>query len=297
MSFTNEGRTFSAMFDNRAEADRAVASLRELGVSDVVMHGEGNTGYDASRRNPPEERGFFESLSDFFFPEDDRASYAEGLHRGGYLVTARNVPENLVGPARDVLDQHGSVDMDAREQEWRNEGWDAAHWRDDRPRDADFAATEGVDPELARRDPAAAPHGEKIDVVEEDVRIGKRDVDLGTVRVRSYVRETPVSEDVELTREHVEVQRRPVDRPAGDADFQDRTIEARQRGEEAVVSKEARVVEEIELTKHQDSRVERVEDTVRKTEVEIDEDGRNRRVEGHDPDRPANPDKPAIYKD
>lgn len=182
MSFVNEGRTFSAMFDSRPEADRAITALRDLGVNDVVMHGEGNAGYDETRRNPPEDRGFFEALADFFFPVEDRASYAEGLHRGGYLVTARNVPENLVGPARDVLDQHGSVDLDSRERAWRDEGWDAAHWH-------------GED----TIEPAARPHGEQMD--EEDVRLGRRDVDLGTVRVRSYVRGVPVAENVEMRRQ------------------------------------------------------------------------------------------------
>lgn len=276
MSFANEGRTFSAMFDNRADADRAVAALHDLGATDVVLHGEQNAGYDATRRNPPEERGFFDALADFFFPDDDRAAYAEGLHRGGYLVTVRNVPDDLIGPARDVLDQHGSVDIDAREQEWRTEGWDAGTWREPAAR-GDFIATEGVDPALADRrdyaaDPATHPEGEKIDIVEEQVRIGKRDVDMGTVRVRSYVREMPVSEEVELSREDVEIQRRPVDRPAGEGDFQDRTIEARRHGEEVVVDKQARVVEEVELAKTRDSHVERVEDTARRTEVEIEDD-------------------------
>ncbi|MDO5704549.1 MAG: hypothetical protein Q4G49_05665 [Paracoccus sp. (in: a-proteobacteria)] len=194
MSFVNEGRTFSAMFDTRTEADRAVVALHDVGVHDVVVHGENNAGYDASRRNPPEDRGFFEALADFFFPEDDRASYAEGLHRGGYLVTARNVPEDLFGRARDALDQLGSVDLDAREREWRDEGWDAAHWRGDHlaapAARSEFAESEGVDPELTQPldRPAAAP-GDRTDAISQDPRIGRRDMDLGTARVRSYVRE------------------------------------------------------------------------------------------------------------
>src|SRR5215208_5245795 len=63
------------------------------------------------------------------------------------------------------------------------------------------------------------------------------------VRVRSYVVETPVQEQVNLREEHVSVERRPVDRAAspGDNLFRERTIEAEERAEEAVVAKEARV--------------------------------------------------------
>ena len=59
----------------------------------------------------------------------------------------------------------------------------------------------------------------------------------GRVRIRSYVVETPVNEQVRLHSESVQVERKPVDRPiaAGDALFQDRVIEAEERAEEAVV--------------------------------------------------------------
>jgi stress response protein YsnF len=69
----------------------------------------------------------------------------------------------------------------------------------------------------------------------------------------------------------VTIERRPVDRAATAADFSagDRTIEAHERHEEAVVSKEARVVEEIGLRSESETRTERVSDTVRKTEVEV----------------------------
>lgn len=271
MTYESTGRTLSAMFDTKAEADRAAAALREIGATDVVLHGEANPGYGEVRHEEPESRGFFEALGDFFFPDEDRAAYAEGLSRGGYLVTATNVPENLVAPSLEILESEGSVDLDARETEWRDDGWDQTA----------YVGAPGTyatgDPALAatdRRDPAFArdidPNGEKIDVVEEQLNVGKRDVDLGTVRVRSYVREVPVSEDVQLTSERVEIQRNPVDREAGAGAFEERVIEAREHGEEAVVDKQARVVEEIELAKKRETRTEHVEDTVRKTEVEIE---------------------------
>ena len=111
-------------------------------------------------------------------------------------------------------------------------------------------------------------------MVEEELRVGKREVGRGSVRVRSYVTERPVEEQVELRQEHVTIERRPVDRElaAGEAAFQERTIEAVERGEEAVVSKTARVTEEIGLRKDVERETETVRDTVRKQDVEIEDD-------------------------
>ncbi len=129
---------------------------------------------------------------------------------------------------------------------------------------------------MARTTAAATPgvEGEAIPIVEEDIRIGKRVVGRGGVRVRSYVLERPVEQDVTLRDERVEVERRPVDRPAGtvpaDA-FRERSIEVTATGEEAVVQKDARVVEEVVVRKDAQERTETVRDTVRKTEVEVED--------------------------
>jgi uncharacterized protein (TIGR02271 family) len=115
---------------------------------------------------------------------------------------------------------------------------------------------------------------ESVPVVEEELRVGKRDRSHGRVRVRSYVREQPVSEDVTLSEERVNVERRPVDRPlgAGEDAFRERSIEAEEHSEEAVVSKDARVVEEVAINKEHDTHTETVSDTVRKTDVEVERD-------------------------
>jgi len=114
---------------------------------------------------------------------------------------------------------------------------------------------------------------EVIPVVEEQLQVGKRAVEHGRVRVRSYVTEQPVSEQVSLREENVNVERRPVDRPITGADaFQERTIEMTEQGEEAVVSKEARVTEEVVLDKDVEQRSQTVQDTVRRTEVEVEDE-------------------------
>lgn len=113
---------------------------------------------------------------------------------------------------------------------------------------------------------------ERIPLAEETLRVGKRQVVEGRVRIRSYVVETPVSETVHLRDEHVQVERRPVDRPVtGDADpFREREIEATESHEEAVVSKDARVREELVMRRTTDEHDETVKDTVRRTEVRED---------------------------
>ncbi|MGJ7917258.1 DUF2382 domain-containing protein [Massilia sp. LXY-6] len=115
-----------------------------------------------------------------------------------------------------------------------------------------------------------------IPVVQEDVKIGKREVQRGGVRVFSRVVETPVNETVNLREEHVNVERRPVDQPISSADsslFKEQTIEMRERAEEAVVQKTARVVEEVRVGKETTQRQENIHDTVRHTEVQVEKLG------------------------
>ena len=112
-----------------------------------------------------------------------------------------------------------------------------------------------------------------IPVVEEELVVGKREVDRGGVRVYSHVVERPAEADVTLRDERVNVERRVVNRPATAADFQtgNESFELRASGEEAVVGKSSRVVEEVLIGKDSSERTEAVRDTVRKTEVEVEQ--------------------------
>lgn len=120
---------------------------------------------------------------------------------------------------------------------------------------------------------------ERIPLVEERLVVGKREVETGGIRVRSRIVEKPVSEQVRLRDEHVEVERRPVtgrvENPG--ALFQERTIEMTETDEEAVVAKEARVREEMVVRKDVDHHDEQISDTVRRTEVDVEEIGANDR--------------------
>ncbi|MDC0715567.1 YsnF/AvaK domain-containing protein [Nannocystis bainbridge] len=115
----------------------------------------------------------------------------------------------------------------------------------------------------------------EMKVVEEDLLVGKRVVEHGRVRVYARVTERPVEEQVSLREEHVTVKRRPVDRPATGEDmgaFRESSMEMTEYAEEAVVAKEARVVEEVVVGREVETRTETVRDKVRRTDVEVVEE-------------------------
>ena len=114
----------------------------------------------------------------------------------------------------------------------------------------------------------------RIPVIEEKLVVGKREREAGMVRVESHVTEQPVEEKVQLHEEHATIERRPVNREAAPGALdraQDQSIEIREMAEEPVVQKTARVVEEVVVSKDTSERTETIRDTVRHSEVEVDE--------------------------
>ena len=91
------------------------------------------------------------------------------------------------------------------------------------------------------------------------------------------VSEQPVEQTVTLREEKVEAERRPADRELSpeeaDAAFQGKTVEMLGTSEEVEVSKTARVVGEVAIGKAVGEREETIQDTVRRTEVEVEELG------------------------
>ena len=275
-------RTITAFFDRRQDADEAIQRLVAEGVSrsniNIVEGSQGSAqGSTTARSSVQEGMGFWDALKELFLPEEDRSTYAEGLRRGGYLVTVR-ASNTQYERVIDILDDEGTVDLDQREAQWRAEGW-TGH----------SSGSSGSS--AGTRVDRTAGDRETIPVVEEQLNVGKREVEGGRVRVRSYVVEQPVQEQVNLRDESVNVERRPVDRPLTGADrdraFQERTIEAEEKSEEAVVNKEARVKEELVVNKDVNQRTETVSDTVRRTEVDVqDERGTGGAASNIDPTAP-----------
>ena len=186
------------------------------------------------------------------------------------------------------------MDLDEQQNTWRSEGWQGYDSSATGSTSGLGATAAGLGTALTGSD-SDAHHGtdqtrtgltgrsgmserdEVIPVAEEELHVGKREVSRGRVRIHSRVVERPVQEQVTLRDETVEVERRPV---TGDArsgtlsgdPFQERTIEVEEHDEEAVVSKEARVTEELVVRKDTEQRTETISDTVRKTEVDIEDD-------------------------
>ena len=126
-----------------------------------------------------------------------------------------------------------------------------------------------------------------IPVVEEQVQVGKRQVERGGVRVSKRVDERPVEADVNLREERVNVKRMPANRPASEADmraFEEGSIELTEHAEVPVVGKQARVVEEVVVGKDVRERTEKVRDTVRRTDVKV-EDSRGAKRRSPAPER------------
>jgi stress response protein YsnF len=195
--------------------------------------------------------GLLGSLTGAGVDEAEAKGYAEHVGRGGTLVTVRASDE--MAPQVEYILEHGEA------------------------RAATGMTAPAAAPAAMRTAaPATAATGldDKVQVIKEDLVVGKRAVEQGGVRVTSHVVETPVEQQVSLHEERVVVDRRPINRPltgvAADA-FRERTLAATARSEEAVVGKEARVVEEIGLRKEAADRIEPVRDTVRETKVDVEQ--------------------------
>jgi uncharacterized protein (TIGR02271 family) len=120
----------------------------------------------------------------------------------------------------------------------------------------------------------ASTESTSIPVYQEELHVGKREVQRGGVRVFQHLVETPVNETISLREEHVKVERHKVDQPASTDDlaaFKEKTIELRETAEEAVVQKTARVVEEVVVGKEVGQRQQNISETVRHTEVDIEQ--------------------------
>jgi uncharacterized protein (TIGR02271 family) len=169
------------------------------------------------------------------FGEEDARGYAEAVGRGKTVVAARASEEKAPEAAAIIERYETSGGGSSREEE----------------------------------------RGGTVQEVEEQLSVGKRKVTTGGVRVTTSVSERPVQKTVSLREERVEVERRPADRELrpeeAEAAFAEKTVEMLGTSEEASVRKEARVVGEVSLGKRVEERKETVKDSVRRSEVEVEE--------------------------
>jgi stress response protein YsnF len=201
---------------------------------------------------------FFRNL--FGSDDSDYAShYSEAVRRGSAVLTVDAEDDSRIDSARAILANAGAVDIDRRAESWRQQGY------------------KSFDPQARplSREEVAAERERVIPVVREELEIGKREVDLGAVRVHARTESRPVEEQVELREQRAQVERRATDRPATAEDlqaFEGGTVEIRETAEKPVVTKTARVVEEVVVGTEASTRTETVSDTVRSTVVDVDKD-------------------------
>jgi uncharacterized protein (TIGR02271 family) len=254
--------TIVAVYDTEAHAAAAVRDLEAAHVPPEAISRhvgtESVSGSAVSGGNSAGGQGFWGSLFGGE-PDHDTAVYDRSLESGSSVVTVR-VPDEHVDGVTRILERHQPIDIDER----------AASLGLGANRTPAVAGMQGSQDTAALRNEGE----EVIALSEEQLTVGKRLVNRGTTHIRRFVVETPVEENVTLHTERVSIDRRPASAGArvDNADFTDRTIEVTETDEEAVVSKTARVKEEVVVHKEATDRVETVRDTVRRQDVEIERD-------------------------
>ncbi len=254
-------RTVTALYDSRDEAERALQALRaEVSLAHAEIYDRTPEGASA--------------LQEIDLTPEERASCEQKMAAGDHMLLAQvrsGEDPNVIVAVLERVAAEGADRMDFG---------------------ADAATAGGSAPP-----PPGTVAQETIPVVEEELRVGTREVVRGGARVHTRVEDVPVQQDVELIEEHTRVERRPVTRLVSESELQtggllrERVIEVAQVREEAVVTKEAFVREEVVVSKSVERRVERIEDTVRRTEVEVDrmEGGAERPAFGGLADDRSNP--------
>ena len=298
-------QTVIGVFDTVEEAQDAQQSLLNKGFdeSEVRIQSQSTLkSFDAESSTTTSSRsgdsgsgsssgeGFMASIGNFFsnlFGGDNEHAehaghYSEAVRRGGSVVVVTAQDESQVHAARTALSAAGAVDIDKRAAGWRQDGYSgfdpAAQPFGAKEVQADRSKMQAQTQAQTQPQTAIvqAKNNHILPIVQEEIEVGKREVDLGAVRVFSRTEMRPVTEQVQLREQHADIQRRPVDRPAAEADlkaFEGGSIEVKEMAERAIVSKTARVVEEVVVGTQATTRTETISDQVRSTVVDVEKTG------------------------
>lgn len=152
-------RTITALFDTREDADAGGERLRRAGVDagSVAVHDQ-TTHRRSGDYSTREDKGLWATVKGVFVPDADRHAYEEGIRRGGFLLTA-DVDDSDTAAAVKALEEANSIDLEARSEQWRSDGWDYQ----------------------------GGPAGDLVDDAEDALPWGSRDTRQGGARFRSYV--------------------------------------------------------------------------------------------------------------
>jgi uncharacterized protein (TIGR02271 family) len=282
--------TVVGLFDSQGDSTAA--------LNDLAANGFGRSEVDQFDRSSV---NLATTLQQHGLPARDAQMFAMGVEQAGDYLLVATTEDSRADLARDLMNRHGALDINDAH---RVRGFAAVHHTQTHTQHSVGSAAVGAGAtgtalgaaHLAPHNPPAtattisttahthAPTlsnnqtvetGDRIAVpiVEEQLVVGKRQIERGGAVIHTRVIETPVSEQVTLREEHVHVERHPVNRPVTNTDtaFREATINVTEKAEEAVVGKTARVVEEVVIGKEATQHTETVRDTVRRTDVYIDE--------------------------
>ena len=259
-------QTIVGLFDQPADAQNAVQELMSKGftkdnidISTGPGTATGSTNFDSDTiEHESGVKGFFKNL--FGSDDDNIERYSTVASRSNNsIVTVYAQSADEAEKAADILDDYGAVNVDEKANEYGYTG--KAAMGDNTTMNNNTMDTTGN-------------ASQSIKIIEENLSVGKKTVETGGARLKSRIVEHPVEEQVRLREERVRVNRTNVNRPATEADFaafKEGTVEMIETAEVPVVSKEARVVEEVSLGKEVNQRDETIRDTVRKTEVDVED--------------------------
>lgn len=237
------------LFEDKTHAQNALQELVNAGFQRVNVELVSRNGGAAGTED------FSGQLTRIGVPDEDARLYSSRLN-GGKAVVAVKAPDTEVAKAESILERNGAMHLD-----------------EDGATSTSRLASKTTTPMGAIAPAKTNTQETVIPVIEEELQVGKREA-TRRVRIYPHIVDEPVDEQVNLRREHVEVQRRPVDRPVEDRDLsalKQGTVEMTETDEEPVVHKKARVVEEVVITKGATEENRNIHDTVRRTEVNVDE--------------------------
>ncbi|GGC16333.1 YsnF/AvaK domain-containing protein [Dyadobacter sediminis] len=252
--------TVIGIFEYESDAQQAQNNLLANGFADADVDIEtasytseaGKTSGSNHNEDLADRIGnFFRDLFDG--DEEETKRYSEAGKRGT-IVTVHAASANEAEAAAAILDQYGAVDV--------NESA------------AGYSPNQTYAEALPNASSVSDDTTASLPIIEEKLQVGKRQVQTGGVRLRSRIVSRPVQEGIRLRQEQVTVDRTPVDRIASDSDFdtfKEGTFQVKEYAEVPVVSKEARVVEEVSLNKTVEEHDELINETVRKTEVDVED--------------------------
>jgi len=261
-------QTVVGIFDNANEAQRAVRELRNNGFDDSnVDYATGSGDYATEENRREHENGITRFFKNLFGDDDDESDRYSRVAKNGCVVTVHAESTEQARRASELMDEFGAVDVDEKDREY------TARNREYGTKDSDYVGTNPNGPDETYFE-NTDKETRKIPIVEENINVGKKVVEKGGVRLHSRIVEKPVEETVRLREEYVHIERNRVDRPATGTelnDFQEGTIEVKEHAEVPVVTKDTRVVEEVGVNKTVEEREQTVRDTVRKTDVDVED--------------------------